>query len=57
MMERTLFPRFDGNQENWVEFKRLFKELMRVMEMAQLASKLLSEAKGLIARIQNPNNA
>ena len=41
---------FNGNQESWVEFRRVFKELMKttkqgaVLELAQLASKLPAEA-------------
>ena len=45
-IERTAYPSFDGNQENWAGFRRVFQELMKtsgggeVLELAQLISKL-----------------
>ena len=51
MIEKTPFPKFDGNQESWEEFRRLFKVLMtesgqgEVLEMANCTDKLPLEEK------------
>ena len=50
-IDRTAFPGFDGNQENWLDFSRLVKEIIKisnqapVLKVAQLRSKLLDAAK------------
>ena len=60
MVERTAFPVFDGDQENWFDFSRLFKEIIKitnqapVLELAQLRSKLPEAAKKLLTGVQEP---
>ena len=52
--ERKAFPTFDWSQENWWDFRRAFKELLKismlgpVLELAQLLSKMPEETKRLI---------
>ena len=54
-IERTPFPKFDGNHENWAELKMYLKELMEesgqseVLEMARLTGKIPEEAKCIIS--------
>ena len=62
-IERTAHPSSDGNQDNWAGFRRVFQELMKtsgrgkVLELAQLISKLPAEAKELIAGVTRPEEA
>ena len=55
LIKRITIPSFDGSQEGWVKFSRVFKELNKaskqgpILELDQLASKLRAEAKILIA--------
>ena len=59
-IERTAFLSFDNNQENWLEFRRVFKDLNKAskqgaeLELAQLASKLPAEGKRLIPGVKSP---
>ena len=54
MIKRTPFPRFDGRQETRVEFRRLFKELLKesrqskLLEIARPTDKILEEARRMI---------
>ena len=32
-IERSAFPAFDGNHENWIDFRRLFNELLKISEL------------------------
>ena len=57
-IERTPFPSFDSDQENWQDFRRVFQELMAdsrqggVVKPVQLKSKLTTEAVKLMAGSQ-----
>ena len=31
-IERSAFPAFDGNHENWIDFRRLFNDLLKISE-------------------------
>ena len=59
-IERTAFPGFDGNQENWAEFRQVFQELMKasekrgVLELAQHINKFLEETND---RSHEPNRS
>ena len=62
-IERRAFPSFYEYQENWMEFRRIFKEMLKIsklgplLEVAQLASKLAEEAKRLIMGVEEPVEA
>ena len=62
-IERTAFPASNGNQENWMDFRRVFKKLLMisklrpVLKLAQLRSKLLEDAKKSITGIEEPAEA
>ena len=51
LVEKTPFPTFNGSQEGWAEFKRVFQEMIspsgcaKALELAQLAVKLPAEAR------------
>ena len=63
LINRTSFPRFDGRQETWAEFRRLFTELLKesrqskVLEIARLTEKIQEEARRMITGITNPQEA
>ena len=51
LVEWTQFPTFNGSQEGWADFKRVFKEIIsasghsKALELAQLAVKLPPASK------------
>ena len=51
LVEKTPFPTFNGSQEGWAEFKRVFQEMIspsgcaKALELAQLAVKLPPASK------------
>ena len=62
-IERTALPAFDSNHMNRMDFRRVFKDLpmnidiVPVIELAQLRSKLPEDAKKLITGIKKPAEA
>ena len=63
LVERTAFPVFDGDQENWFDFSRLFKEIIKITnqapmgELAHLRRKLPDTARRLLTVLQEPAKA
>ena len=57
-IERTAFPVFVGDQENWTDYRRLFKKMIKisnkalVLELAQLRRKLPEAARKLLTVVQ-----
>ena len=63
LVERTPFPSFNGSQQSWAEFKRVFQDLISVsghrigLNLAQLAAKLPEEARMRIEGGAEPEEA
>ena len=55
-IERPAFPRFDGNQENWMAFRRVFKETQKNLELRPVL-KMAEEAKRLTTGVKEPVEA
>ena len=62
-IKRTSFPTFDGNHKKWMDFRRVFKELVKIskqvpiLKLAQLRSMLPEDAKKQALRNQlKPGN-
>ena len=62
-LERIKLPNFDGKSQNWAEFKRRFKELIKavncspVMEMTFLVDHLAQEAARYVLGVTDPAEA
>ena len=62
-MERVKFPTFDGRPENWADFRRKFKELVRtagyrpVLEMSILVDHLSEDAARYVLGVEEPAEA
>ena len=62
-IKRTSFPTFDGNHKKWMDFRRVFKELVKIsklvpiLKLAQLRSMLPEDAKKLITGVEEPAEA
>ena len=62
-LERVKLPNFDGKAENWAEFKRRFKELIKavncspVLEMTFLVDHLAAEAARYVLGVTDPTKA
>ena len=62
-LERVKLPHFDGKSENWADFKRRFKELIKavncspVMEMTFLVDHLAAEAARYVLGVTDPTEA
>ena len=56
-VERTAFPVFDGDQDNWADFKGIFKGMVKisnleaVLELAQLRDRIPEAAKKLLVGV------
>ena len=62
-MERVKFPNFDGQPENWADFRRKFKELIKVanykpvLEMSILVDHLSEDAARYVLGVSEPAKA